>query len=78
MLLENSLLKIWNLNKFTGVIGVFNCQGAGSWPCMENTVQQHASSEVSGQVSPADIEYFKEVSGEVWTGDCAVFSFKSG
>lgn len=27
-----SLLKIWNLNKFNGVIGVFNCQGAGHWP----------------------------------------------
>ncbi|KAE8733489.1 putative galactinol--sucrose galactosyltransferase 1 [Hibiscus syriacus] len=24
-----SLLKIWNLNEFTGVIGSFNCQGAG-------------------------------------------------
>ncbi|KAB2053570.1 hypothetical protein ES319_A12G196100v1 [Gossypium barbadense] len=27
-----SLLKIWNLNKLSGVVGVFNCQGAGSWP----------------------------------------------
>ena len=25
-----SLLKIWNMNKYTGVLGVFNCQGA-SW-----------------------------------------------
>lgn len=24
-----SLLKIWNLNDFNGVVGVFNCQGAG-------------------------------------------------
>ncbi|XP_012571364.2 probable galactinol--sucrose galactosyltransferase 2 isoform X3 [Cicer arietinum] len=24
-----SLLKIWNMNDFCGVIGVFNCQGAG-------------------------------------------------
>ena len=24
-----SLLKIWNVNKCTGVVGVFNCQGAG-------------------------------------------------
>ncbi|XP_038712471.1 probable galactinol--sucrose galactosyltransferase 2 isoform X1 [Tripterygium wilfordii] len=73
-----SLLKIWNLNKCTGVIGVFNCQGAGSWPCWENTVQEKVSAKISGQVSPADIEYFEEVSGKQWTGDCAVFSFSSG
>lgn len=73
-----SLLKIWNLNKFTGVIGVFNCQGAGSWPCLEKTIQKDDSPEISGQVSPADIEYFEEVSGDLWTGDCAVFSFNTG
>ncbi|KAH7857612.1 hypothetical protein Vadar_014538 [Vaccinium darrowii] len=27
-----SLLKIWNMNKLSGVVGVFNCQGARSWP----------------------------------------------
>lgn len=37
-----------------------------------------ATSELSGQVSPADVEYFEEVSGKLWTGDCAVFSFKTG
>ncbi|KAM6585512.1 hypothetical protein CsatB_012514 [Cannabis sativa] len=73
-----SLLKIWNLNKCTGVIGIFNCQGAGSWPCMSNPVQKNVSDELSGLVSPADIEYFDEVSGTQWTGDCAVFSFNSG
>ncbi|KAK8353912.1 hypothetical protein V6Z12_A05G189900 [Gossypium hirsutum] len=46
------LLKIWNLNKCTGVIGIFNCQG--SWP------------------------YLEEVIGLLWTGECAVFSFKTG
>ncbi|KAL9266268.1 putative galactinol--sucrose galactosyltransferase 2, partial [Drosera capensis] len=30
-----SLLKIWNLNKLVGVVGVFNCQGAGNWPLMK-------------------------------------------
>ncbi|XP_060964403.1 probable galactinol--sucrose galactosyltransferase 2 isoform X2 [Cannabis sativa] len=73
-----SLLKIWNLNKCTGVIGIFNCQGAGSWPCMSNPIQKNVSDELSGLVSPADIEYFDEVSGTQWTGDCAVFSFNSG
>lgn len=73
-----SLLKIWNLNKCTGVIGIFNCQGAGSWPCIEHTVQQDVPSEITGHVSPADIEYFKEVSGKFWTGDSSVFSFNTG
>ncbi|KAJ0017982.1 hypothetical protein Pint_09645 [Pistacia integerrima] len=73
-----SLLKIWNLNACTGVLGVFNCQGAGTWHCMEKTDETHIVSEISGQVSPADVEYFEEVSGKHWTGDCAVFSFNSG
>ncbi|PON57674.1 Glycosyl hydrolase [Parasponia andersonii] len=73
-----NLLKIWNLNKCTGVIGVFNCQGAGSWPCLKNPVQKSVSAELSVPVSIADIEYFEEVSGTQWTGDCAVFSFNSG
>lgn len=66
------------MNKCTGVIGVFNCQGAGSWPCMENPVQPEVKAELSGKVSPSDIEYFEEVSGKQWIGDCAVFSFKTG
>ncbi|XP_059667205.1 probable galactinol--sucrose galactosyltransferase 2 [Cornus florida] len=73
-----SLLKVWNLNKCTGVIGVFNCQGAGSWPCLDKAVQSSVSSELSGLVSPADIEYLEEASGQSWMGDCAVFSFNSG
>ncbi|KAK6932894.1 Glycosyl hydrolases 36 [Dillenia turbinata] len=75
-----SLLKIWNLNKLTGVIGVFNCQGAGIWPCMKTSAEQNAGVEIelSADVSPADIEYFEEVAGEIWTGDCAIFSFRIG
>ncbi|XAR53893.1 Galactinol--sucrose galactosyltransferase [Bertholletia excelsa] len=73
-----SILKIWNLNKYAGVIGVFNCQGAGSWPRVDSNAQKHVNVKLSGQVSPADIEYFEEVCGESWTGDCAVFSFKGG
>ncbi|CAK7323377.1 unnamed protein product [Dovyalis caffra] len=73
-----SLLKVWNLNKCTGVIGVFNCQGAGSWPCLDITNHKHVTAEISGEVSPADVEYFEEVSGKLWTGDCAIYSFNKG
>lgn len=73
---RKSLFKIWNLNKCTGVVGIFNCQG--SWLGTKEQLGMSATSELSGQVSPADVEYFEEVSGKLWTGDCAVFSFKTG
>lgn len=44
----------------------------------ENSVQENADTLISGKVSPADVEYFEEVSGKRWTGDCAVFSFNTG
>ncbi|XP_031393395.1 probable galactinol--sucrose galactosyltransferase 2 isoform X2 [Punica granatum] len=74
-----SLLKIWNLNNCTGVLGLFNCQGAGSWPGMEIAVKENEDiSEISGKVSLTDIEYFEEVAGDSWNGDAAVYSFKAG
>ncbi|KAG9448792.1 hypothetical protein H6P81_008757 [Aristolochia fimbriata] len=74
-----SLLKIWNVNDLTGVIGIFNCQGAGVWPGLD-AVENQCSSEspLTGHVSPLDVEYLEEMAGEMWSGDCAVFSFKSG
>ncbi|KAF8399811.1 hypothetical protein HHK36_015682 [Tetracentron sinense] len=77
-----SLLKIWNLNKLSGVIGVFNCQGAGSWPCKEGAqddqVSAYKPSLISDHVSPLNVEFLEEVAGENWTGDCAVYTFNSG
>ncbi|XVE56686.1 hypothetical protein DITRI_Ditri04bG0030600 [Diplodiscus trichospermus] len=74
-----SLLKIWNLNKLSGVIGVFNCQGAGSWPLKQATKDMASTaSSISGNVSPCDVEFIEDVAGENWNGDCAVYTFKSG
>ncbi|KAI3442218.1 Galactinol--sucrose galactosyltransferase [Psidium guajava] len=73
-----SLLKIWNLNNRTGVLGIFNCQGAGSWPCTDKKVIEDAASEITASVSPSDVEYLEEVSGDSWTGDCVIFSSKTG
>ncbi|MFQ6639404.1 hypothetical protein Gotur_015479 [Gossypium turneri] len=73
-----SLLKIWNLNKCTGVIGIFNCQGSRPVPSTNKAFQMVTSSELSGQVSPACVEYLEEVIGLLWTGECAVISFKTG
>uniref|UniRef100_A0A0D9W6A7 Galactinol--sucrose galactosyltransferase n=1 Tax=Leersia perrieri TaxID=77586 RepID=A0A0D9W6A7_9ORYZ len=73
-----SLLKIWNLNKFSGVIGVFNCQGSGNWtwPVKENT---HIPTTVciTGDLSPSDVELLEEISGDDWNGETAVFAFNS-
>ncbi|KAI4365008.1 hypothetical protein MLD38_021033 [Melastoma candidum] len=74
-----SLLKIWNMNKCSGVLGIFNCQGAGTWPCIESNVNAGTTvSEISGFASPSDVEYLDELSGDSWVGDYAVYSFKTG
>ncbi|KAL0356338.1 UNVERIFIED_CONTAM: putative galactinol--sucrose galactosyltransferase 2 [Sesamum radiatum] len=74
-----SLLKIWNLNKLTGVVGVFNCQGAGTWP-MKQAPERNENSTVSisGRVSPLDVEFLEEIAGETWDGECAVYAFNTG
>ncbi|KAL2482581.1 putative galactinol--sucrose galactosyltransferase 2 [Forsythia ovata] len=77
-----SLLKIWNLNKLTGVIGAFNCQGAGSWPMKEapdfGPNSTSAAAQITGHVSPLDVEFLEEIAGETWNGDCAAYAFNSG
>ncbi|KAG8365325.1 hypothetical protein BUALT_Bualt18G0092900 [Buddleja alternifolia] len=72
-----SLMKIWNMNKVTGVLAVFNCQGAGTWPGF-NSSSQIDGLDLSGSISPSDIDYLDEISPETGPGDFAVFSFKSG
>ncbi|KAL6559354.1 hypothetical protein OROGR_004471 [Orobanche gracilis] len=74
-----SLLKIWNLNMLSGVVGVFNCQGAGNWP-MRDGLEHNSSSfsnllVLSGRVSPQDIDFLQEVADRSWNGDCAVYAF---
>jgi raffinose synthase len=72
-----SLLKIWNLNKLTGVIGVFNCQGAGSWP-MKPLEATPTHLTISGKIRPIDVEFLEEVAGENWNGDCILYAFNAG
>lgn len=53
-----TMLKIWNLNKFTGVVGAFNCQGGG-W-CREsrrNEAASECSRVVTSTISPNDVEW---------------------
>ncbi|KAK3156744.1 hypothetical protein QOZ80_2AG0111280 [Eleusine coracana subsp. coracana] len=55
---HKTVLKMWNLNKFGGVIGAFNCQGAG-WDPAEHRVRgySHCYKPVSGNVRPTDVEW---------------------
>ncbi|XP_010695995.2 probable galactinol--sucrose galactosyltransferase 2 isoform X2 [Beta vulgaris subsp. vulgaris] len=73
-----SLMKIWNMNKLSGIIGVFNCQGAGNWPLKQNSLDNPTPKIISDHVSPNDVEFLGEVAGDKWHGDCAVYSFNSG
>lgn len=77
-----SFLKIWNLNKLSGVIGAFNCQGAGNWPLKEGSENILASTSkpltITGHISPLDIDYIGDIAGDDWTGDCAIYAFNSG
>ncbi|PSR96710.1 Galactinol--sucrose galactosyltransferase [Actinidia chinensis var. chinensis] len=56
-----TMLKIWNLNKFTGVLGTFNCQGGGWCPeTRRNKSVSECSRTVTCFVSPNDIEWNTE------------------
>ncbi|XP_068642825.1 galactinol--sucrose galactosyltransferase-like [Aristolochia californica] len=53
-----TMLKIWNLNKFTGALGAFNCQGGG-WDREErkNKSASEYSHDITSTANPSDIEW---------------------
>ncbi|ERN17987.1 hypothetical protein AMTR_s00046p00128780, partial [Amborella trichopoda] len=72
-----SLLKIWNMNKFTGVLGVFNCQGA-AWSSVDkkNVFHETQTKTLTASVRPGDIHLLPEAAHDDWNGDCIVYSHK--
>lgn len=55
-----TMLKIWNLNKCSGVLGLFNCQGGGWCPvARRNKSASEHSHSVTCFASPRDIEWNK-------------------
>ncbi|XP_015069484.1 galactinol--sucrose galactosyltransferase-like [Solanum pennellii] len=53
-----TMLKIWNLNKFAGVLGAFNCQGGGWCPVSrKNKSANKYSVAVTCLASPKDVEW---------------------
>ncbi|KAF2312928.1 hypothetical protein GH714_042471 [Hevea brasiliensis] len=53
-----TMLKLWNLNKYTGILGLFNCQGGG-WCCItrRNKGAPRFSKRVDCLTTPEDIEW---------------------
>ncbi|KAE8655199.1 31-kDa RNA binding protein [Hibiscus syriacus] len=70
-----SLLKIWNLNKLSGTIGVFNCQRAGIWPPIKGSIYKPvpgSGKPITGSVSAGDVDAVEEVAGANWGGHCSL------
>jgi len=74
-----NLLKLWNLNKHTGVLGVFNCQGAG-WCRVDkkNLIHDSQPKTISGAIRSMDVDYLPEIADENWDGDSIVYSHRGG
>ena len=67
------------MNRFTGIVGVFNCQGAG-WCKKTKKNRSHDTSPgtLTGLVRAEDADLISEVAGEDWSGDSIVYAYKSG
>ncbi|XP_057768021.1 probable galactinol--sucrose galactosyltransferase 6 [Salvia miltiorrhiza] len=75
-----SLLKIWNMNKHSGVLGVYNCQGA-AWNSVErkNTFHQTKSEAITGYVRGRDVHLISDVAPDSnWDGHVALYSHRVG
>lgn len=74
-----SLLKIWNLNNLSGVVGVFNCQGAG-WCKDGKKILTHDErpGTITGIIRAEDVNYLHTVADSSWVGDAIVYSHLGG
>lgn len=64
------------MNKYTGVLGVYNCQGA-AWNTIEkkNTFHETNSDPITAFVRGRDVHLIKEAATDPdWSGDCVAYS----
>ncbi|KOM46299.1 hypothetical protein LR48_Vigan07g000300 [Vigna angularis] len=76
---RKSLLKIWNINDFSGVVAVFNCQGAG-WCKVDkkNLIHDDNPDTVTGFIRAKDVDYLSRIADDKWTGDVVLYSHLGG
>lgn len=67
------------MNKCSGVVGVFNCQGAG-WCRVEKKTRIHDTTPgtLTGFVHASDVDSIVEVAGPDWNGEVIVYMYQSG
>lgn len=67
------------MNKFCGVVGIFNCQGAG-WCKVTKKTRIHDASPgtLSGSVQATDVDAIAQIAGKDWNGDTIVYSPRTG
>ncbi|XXG48581.1 hypothetical protein AAC387_Pa02g2986 [Persea americana] len=74
-----SLLKVWNVNKCSGVVGIFNCQGAGWCKIAKKTlIHDTAPGTLTGTVHARDVDLINQVAGQDWNGEVVVYCYRSG
>lgn len=74
-----SLLKVWNMNSCSGVVGVFNCQGAGWCKIAKKTlIHDTAPGTLSASVRTSDVDLIEHIAGSDWNGDAIVYTHRSG
>ncbi|KAK1681317.1 hypothetical protein QYE76_042165 [Lolium multiflorum] len=75
-----SLLKIWNVNKCAGVVGVFNCQGAGWCRVVKKTrIHDEAPGTLTGSVRAEDVDAIAQVAGGGdWDGEAVLYAHRAG
>lgn len=57
---------------------MFNCQGAGQWVWpVKQTAYVPTNINITGQLSPSDVESLEEIAGDDWNGETAVYAFGS-
>ncbi|RZC53855.1 hypothetical protein C5167_012704 [Papaver somniferum] len=75
-----SLLKIWNINKHTGVLGVYNCQGA-AWSTEERKNVSHptGTSALTGIICGEDVHLISDIIADPkWNGDVVIYRHSDG
>ena len=67
------------MNKCTGVVGIFNCQGAGWCKVAKKTrIHDESPGTLTGSVQATDVDALTQVAGPDWNGETVVYAHRSG